>query len=92
MERHLNAKKGCNKDVHRKIIHCTCSDSVQKPNIGFPAQNDTCMNEAAAAACQHTIALFYCTQIQTQKGRLHSHTEEQQPRFCAQTLEIVREM
>lgn len=42
-------KKGSDKDMHRKIIHCTCSDNVQKLNTGFPGQDDTCMNEAAAA-------------------------------------------
>jgi len=44
-----------------RIIHCTCSDNVQKPYTGFPEQDDTCMNEAAKAGCQHTNTFILCT-------------------------------
>ena len=61
-------KYGLDKDTHRKIIHCTCSDNVQKPNTGFPGQDDTCMKEAATAvglACiqsqSGTAAQLLCT-------------------------------
>lgn len=71
----MQEKKGFDKDMHRKIIHCTCSDNVQKLNTGFPGQDDTCMNEAAAAGCRKrrttctqshsgTAAQLLCTNTQ----------------------------
>ncbi|KAG7507375.1 hypothetical protein JOB18_032487 [Solea senegalensis] len=89
-------RKSFYKDTHKKIIHCTCSDNVQKPYTVFPGQDDTCMNEAAAAGCQHTITLSYCTYIHahTQRGKfacIQSNTVEQLLRFCAQTQPSERE-
>lgn len=63
--RRLQGKKGFDKDMHREIIHCTCSDNVQKPNTGFPGQDDTCINGAAAAGCWRRSSeqlLSFCAQ------------------------------
>lgn len=40
------------KAAHRRIIHGTCPDNVQKPDLGLPGPGDTCMKEAAAGGTQ----------------------------------------
>lgn len=44
--------KMVDKAAHRRIIHGTCPDNVQKPDLGLPGPGDTCMKEAAAGGTQ----------------------------------------
>lgn len=53
-----------------EVIHCTCSDNAQKPNTVFPGQDDTCMNESAAAGCHfHPVHTHYKHMLLMQTGR-----------------------
>lgn len=53
--------------MHREIIHCTCSDNVEKPNTGFP--------DKTTPVWMKLLQLGVGTQSYFHIMHAHSHTE-----------------